>query len=137
MQCLILLIGILSSHLAVAVPSKSLKQDVEFKVSFGEATTIYKLNDTAKGGTISRQLNSGKVAEVQVPPKTFHKLNQKLKIISNQKSDNIEFCPRKYIELKVKSTKASKVAVCVGSKTKTAKSLTEFANILAFFPGLK
>jgi hypothetical protein len=120
-----------------SVEAVSAKQEVEFKVSFGEATTLYKLSDTGKGGTISRQKNFGEVAQIQVPPKTFQKLNQKLRIISAQKSDNIEFCPRKYIELKVKSTKASKVVVCVGSKTKTAKSLTEFANILAYFPGLK
>lgn len=128
---LVLLLPLWEAH---AVPAK---QEVEFIVLFGDATTIYKLNDSAKGGTITRQRNTGGVAEVQVPPKTFQKLNQKLKVISQQKSDNIGFCPRKYIELKVKSAKASKVAVCVGSKTKTAKSLTEFANILAFFPGLK
>ena len=126
---LILLVTSLSTPAFSAVNTK---EEMHFKIVYGDKTTDLGVAKEKKGGTLYFSNNYGQEKTVALDQKTIEGLLKGSKTFSASNDQNL--CPRNYIQF---DSKQKTLYGCLGSKTKIAKQLITSANQLSTLVRLK
>ena len=112
----------------VAANSDSQKNEVILKVTYGDKISEFRVAKNNKGGTLKFASNSEKNKEHSLSEKDMTYISSEIKSIEAASSNDPSLCSRRQIEL----TAANKKTIgCLGSPTKTAKKLTDLANLFS------
>ena len=100
---------------------------IEFKVVYGDRTTLFVLRPNKLGATVDYSNDRGRISSKQVTAKEFQFLKTKVSELggpTNLRSD----CHRSYVELK---TNRRTLLGCIGSRNKLTEDLQKLTNLLS------
>jgi hypothetical protein len=120
------------TKLSIKTESAKIDQASEFKnlhlkVVYGEKITDFEVTREKNGGVLQFSNNFGQKKSHSLSEKDVKFLGSEVKKMNE--SNDIRLCDsRKYIEL---NSGEKKLIGCIGSSTKTAKKLSELANLFS------
>ncbi len=98
-------------------------------ISFGEKITFYLVSPTNAGGRVDFSNNRGQRVSRDISAADYLYLKHKVADFSEQPSNNLEFCPRNYVEF---TNDGNTLQVCMSSMNKLSLEANKVINSISF-----
>ena len=116
-----------SSKKTARKPNQIESSQISFKVTYGEKATAFVLSQQKKGPQIELTNSQGRHDIREITQKDADYIRSQVLALSGP-SNQIEFCTRNYIEVKVE---ARDLIGCLGSPNKLAQGLKDITNLIS------